>query len=191
MSFLSFWYSLCTFSTAPQSSAKEYWEPRRAIRPIDFQMDDDRLFNSLDCLGPPFQVNMAEITHNDLPATQTDLRTIYGGKLGITPKITPELLANHGFDHWMTPNMDFHPFLPARPGWPGLILQLDDELEEWCPDEGTEFRVVIKREPRFVEYVGQYEMVRLGDITGDEWKRQSAKVIAPTPILLQIINNLF
>lgn len=154
-------------------------------------MDDDRLFNSLDCLGPPFQVNMAEITHNDLPATQTDLRTIYGGKLGITPKITPELLANHGFDHWMTPNMDFHPFLPARPGWPGLILQLDDELEEWCPDEGTEFRVVIKREPRFVEYVGQYEMVRLGDITGDEWKRQSPKVITPTPILLQIINNLF
>jgi len=163
-----------------QSSAKEYWEPRRNIRPSDFQMDKDRLFNSLDCLGPPFEVNMAEITHNDIPGTQADLRTIYGGKLHLIPKITPEKLANHGFDHWMTPNPDFHPFLPAQPGWPGLMLRSDDELEEWCPDQGTEFRVVIRRETRFLEYVGQYEMVRLSDITGDEWKRQPPKVIALT-----------
>ena len=81
----------------------------------------------------------------------------------------------------MTPNMEVHPFLPARPGWPGLMLRSDDELEEWRPEEGTEFRVVIKREPQFLEYVGQYEMVRLGDITVDEWKEQPAKVFAPTP----------
>jgi hypothetical protein len=60
------------------------------------------------------------------------------------------------------------------------MLRPDCGLEEWCPEEGTEFRVVIKREPRFLEYVGQYEMVRLGDIAGDEWKRQPPKVIAPT-----------
>jgi hypothetical protein len=147
---------------------------------MDFQMDKDRLFNSLDCLGPPFKVNMAEITHNDIPAMPADLRIIYGGKHSLTPKISSEKLASHGFDHWLTPNMDYHPFLPAQPGWPGLMLRSDDELEEWCPEEGTEFRVVIRREPRFLEYVGQYEMVRLGDITGDEWKRQPPKVIAPT-----------
>jgi len=139
-------------------------------------MDKDRLFHSIDCLGPPFQVNMADVTHNNIPAVQSDLSTIYGGKMGMTPKISPEKLASHGFDHWMVPNMDFHPFLPARPGWPGLMLRPDDELEEWEPEEGTQFRVVIKREPRFFEYVGQYEMVRLGDITGDEWKKQTAKV---------------
>jgi len=142
-------------------------------------MDDDRLYNRLDCLGPPFQVNMAEITHNDLSATQNDLRSIYGGKLNITPRIAPEMLAKHGFDHWMTPNMEFHPFLPMRPGWPGLILRLDDELEEWSPEEGTEFRVVIKCEPQFMEYVGQYEMVGLGSITEEEWEQQRPKVIAP------------
>lgn len=142
-------------------------------------MDKDRLFNSLDCLGPPFEVDMTKITHNDIPAMQVDLRNIYGGKLSLTPKISPEKLANHGFDHWFTPNSDFHPFLPARPGWPGLMLRSDDELEEWSPEGGTEFRVVIKRDPRFVEYVGQYEMVRLGDITGDEWKQQPVKVTVP------------
>ena len=139
-------------------------------------MDDDRLFNSLDCLGSPFQVNTAEITHNNIPATHADLSAIYGGRLGPTPKIAPEKLASHGFDHWMTPKMEFHPFLPPRPGWPGLMFRPDDECEEWCPEGGTEFRVVLKREPRFIEYVGQYEMVRLGDITGDEWKQQPAKV---------------
>lgn len=144
-------------------------------------MDKDRLLNSLDCLGPPFHVDMANITHNNTPATQADLSTTYGGKLGFTPKISSEKLANHGFNHWMTPNMEVHPFLPARPGWPGLMLRSDDELEEWRPEEGTEFRVVIKREPQFLEYVGQYEMVRLGDITVDEWKEQPAKVFAPTP----------
>ena len=139
-------------------------------------MDEDRLFNSLDCLGPPFHVNAADITHSNIPAAQTDLSIIYGGKLGLIPKISPERLAAHGFNHWMTPNMDFHPFLPPQPGWPGLMLRSDDELEEWLPEGGTEFRVVIKREPQFLEYVGQYEMVRLGDITGDEWKKQPPKV---------------
>ena len=99
--------------------------------------------------------------------------------MSLTPKIAPEKLANHGFDNWMTPNMRFHPFLPARPGWPGLMLRSDDELEEWCPGEGTAFRVVVRREPHFIEYIGHYEMVRLGDITGDEWKRQPAKVTVP------------
>jgi hypothetical protein len=59
------------------------------------------------------------------------------------------------------------------------MLRSDDELEEWCSEEGTEFRVVVRREPRFLEYVGQYEMVRLSDITRDEWKRQPLRVIAP------------
>lgn len=78
----------------------------------------------------------------------------------------------------MTPNMEFYPALPAKPGWPGLMLRLCNELEEWRPSEGNEFRVVIRKEQDFIEYVGQYEMVRLGDITGEEWKQQPAKVTA-------------
>ena len=153
-------------------------------------MDEDHLFNSLDCLGPPLRVNTAELTHSNTPATPTDLRMIYGGKFGLTPKISAEKLGKHGFDHWMVPKMDFHPFLPPQPGWPGLMLRLDDEVEEWRPDEGTEFRVVIKCEPHFLEYVGQYEMVRLDDITGDEWKKQPPKVSTPTcTILFYTLNN--
>jgi len=182
------WYPVYNFSTTPQSCAEEYWEPRRSIRSNDFQMEKDRLFNSLDCLGPPFQVNMADITHNNIPAIPADLSIIYGGKLGFTPKIRPEKLATHGFDHFMTPNIEFHPFLPAKPGWPGLMLRSDDELEEWRPEEGKEFRVVIRREPRFLEYVGQYEMMRLGEITGDEWKQQPTKV--PTPMHADSISSV-
>lgn len=178
-------YPIHNFLVAPQSSAKKYWKPRRPIRPGDFQMDEDRLFNSLDCLGPPFLVDMENITHSGIPATLTDIRVMYGGKLGLTFKIAPEKIASHGFDHWMVPNMDFHPFLPAQPGWPGLMLRSDDELEEWEPEEGTEFRVVMKRDPQFLEYVGQYEMVRLNDITTDEWKEQPAKVFTQT--LLELI----
>ena len=70
------------------------------------------------------------------------------------------------------------------------MLRLDDEVEEWRPDEGTEFRVVIKRKPHFLEYIGQYEMVRLDDITGDEWKKQPAKVSTLTCIILfYTLNN--
>lgn len=142
-------------------------------------MDKSRLFDRLDRVGPRLQVNMAEITHRAIRATQTDLRVLYGGKLGLTPNIAPEKLANHGFDHWMTPNMDFHPFLPAQPGWPGLMLRSDDNLEEWRPEGGSAFRVVVKHEPNFIEYIGQYEMVRLDDITEDEWNQQDANVIMP------------
>lgn len=139
-------------------------------------MDEDRRLNSLDCLGPPFDIKKEEITHNTFPATYPDLRTIYGVGAGLTPKVSPDELAKHGFQDWMIPNMECHPFLPARPGWPGLLLQLNDDLEVWEPEGGREFRVVIRKEPRFVEYVGQYEMLRLSDITGDEWRQQPAKV---------------
>ena len=159
-----------------QSSAREYWEPRRAIRTHDFQMDEDRRFASLDCLESPFPVRMQDITHNTIPAKPSDLNSIYGGKMSFTPKPSAEKLASHGFDHWMIPNMEFHPFLPPQPGWPGLMLRLDDELEEWQPEGGKAFRVVIKKEPNLLEYVGQYEMVRLSDIAEDEWKKQPAKV---------------
>ena len=138
-------------------------------------MDEDRWLNSLECLGPPFDVKEG-ITHNTLPATYADLRTNYGVGTGLTPKVSPDKLAKHGFQDWMIPNMDCHPFLPAQPGWPGLMLQVNDDLEEWEPEEGREFRVIIKKEPRFVEYVGQYEMLRLSDITGDEWRQQPVKV---------------
>jgi hypothetical protein len=161
-----------------QSSAKDYWTPRRTIRPNDFQMDEDRRINSLDCLGPPFDVNVADLTHNSIQAAQSDLKAIYGGGPGIAPKISTEKLAKHGYDGWFLPNVEFHPFLPARPGWPGLILRLDDDLEGWEPDQGTEFRVVIRKEPHFLEYVGQYEMVRLGDIDGEEWRQQPTKVLS-------------
>lgn len=59
------------------------------------------------------------------------------------------------------------------------MLRSDDELEEWRPEGGSEFRVVIKHELQLLEYIGQYEMVRLGDITGDEWKQQSTEVYMP------------
>jgi len=162
-----------------QSSTEEYWKLRRDIHFTDFHMDEDSLFDGLNCLGPPFQVNMAKITHNKILAVRTNLRTIYGGNLGLTPKIAPERLIAHTFNHWMILNMDFQPFLPAKLGWPGLILQLDNKHRELCPEGGTEFRVVIKHEPWFLEYVGQYKMVRLKNITTDQWKQQPPEVITP------------
>lgn len=139
-------------------------------------MDENRLFGHIDSLGPPFHVKMEEITHNAIRASWDDLGKIYGCKLGLTRKISHEKLEVHGFNHWMTPSITNNPFLPAKPGWPGLMLRLGDELEEWRPDGGVEFRVVTGKEPDFLEYVGQYEMVRLDDITGDECQRQLAKV---------------
>lgn len=97
-------------------------------------MDTDRLFNSIDRLGPPFHVDTLKITHNDTPATQPDLSAIYGVEdFSLTPKIAPKNLAEHGLNHWMVPNIDLHPYLPPQPGWPGLMLRLDDKLEEWQP----------------------------------------------------------
>jgi hypothetical protein len=58
----------------PQSSAEEYWEPRKALHLMDFRMDKNRLFNSLNCRGLLFRVNMAVIAHNEIPVMLADLR---------------------------------------------------------------------------------------------------------------------
>ena len=147
-------------------------------------MDDDYLFNTLDILGPPFRVNMTDLTNTNNTGTQTDLRAIYGGTSGLTPTIAPQRLTKHGFNHWMVPGADTHPFLPPRPGWPGLMLRLDDGAEYWRPEEGTQFRVVIKCGGPSLEYVGQYEMVRLGDIARDRWEQQPAEVSTPTYVII-------
>lgn len=162
------------------SHSSKYWRPRRAIGPNDFQMDEDRLFGLLDTLGPLFKVNMAALTHRKTRGTHADLREIYGGKYSLTPKISEKKLKEHGFDHLMIAKSDNHPFLPPQPGWPGLMLRLDDDKDSYRPDGGTEFRVVVKLEPHFLEYVGQYVMVRLDDIRWLEWKKQPAKVSTST-----------
>ena len=154
--------------------------PRRTILPNDYQMDEDYRNNSLDCLGPPISVNAADLTHNSIQAVRSNLRKIYGGGTGIAPKPSPKKLAEHGYDGLLLPKVEFHPFLPAQPGWPGLILGLNDDLEQWKPNKGAEFRVIVKKEPHFLEYIGQYEMLRLDDIKGEEWKKQPTEVI-PAP----------
>jgi hypothetical protein len=45
-----------------------------------------------------------------------DLRITCGGKHSLTPSISSEKLASHGFDRWLTQNMDYHPFLRDRVG---------------------------------------------------------------------------
>ena len=127
-------------------------------------MDKDHLFSLLDTLGPLFKVNMAALTHRKTWGTHTDLLEIYGRKFGLTPKISKKKLKEHGFDHWMIPKSDNHPFLLPQPGWPGLILRLDNDKDSYLPDGGTEFQVVLKLKPHFLEYVSQYVMVRLNNI---------------------------
>ena len=94
-------------------------------------MVKNSLFDRLNCLGQPFHVNMKAITHNAIPAMWSKLGTIYGGKLDLTPKMSSAKLKLHSFNHWMTPNTEYHPFIPVWPGWPGLMLQLDNRNEEW------------------------------------------------------------
>jgi len=139
-------------------------------------MGEDRLFNSLDSLGPPFQIDTSNVTHSNIPATMKKIRTLYGVSGSLTPKVGPKSLAMHGFNHWMVPKVDTHPYLPPKPGFPGIILQSDEGLEAWRPEDGTAFRVVVRREAGLFEYIGQYEMLRLGDVREDEWKEPSAEV---------------
>jgi hypothetical protein len=58
---------------------------------------------------------MAEVTHNDIPAMPGRSQDYLWRKTQLTPKISSEKLASHGTDHWLTPNMDYHPFFPALP----------------------------------------------------------------------------
>jgi len=140
-------------------------------------MDEDRLFNSIDCLGAPYDVDTSKITHTDIPVTQADLDAICCGSSGsITPKITCKILTKDRFDYWVVPSTESHSYLPPQPGWPGLMLRLDGDLEQWRPEEGRKYQVVIKCEAQSLKYVGQYEMIRLDDVPGDEWKEQSTEV---------------
>jgi hypothetical protein len=148
-------------------------------------MDEDQRFNNLDSLGRLFFVDTAKITHNTCPAELSDFRSIYGVGSGLIPERFPHPKhkvphPEHNFVGWMIPQIEIHPFLPLQPGWPGLLLQIDNQVEAWTPEEGAEFRVVTEKVPQFVEYLGQYEMIRLGDLTGDDWKRQPAKVVVLT-----------
>ena len=50
------------------------------------------------------------------------------------------------------------------------------EVDDWKPDPDGGFRIIIRRERDFFEYVGQYEMVNLGNLSTEEWKAQPTTV---------------
>lgn len=140
-------------------------------------MEEEILHTRLNVLGPPLPVDFSTLTHNQVPAGRMDISVLYGGKSGqLFPKMSDPKFNNHGFDNWMIPNVQYHPFLPPLPGWPGLILR-SKGVSDWKPEAGGGFRVVAKREPNFFEYVGQYEMVNLGTVSAEEWKIQPRKVL--------------
>ena len=139
-------------------------------------MKGELLYTRLNKLGKEFTVDLSALTHNQLPADRVDISILYGGKSGqLFPRISDPRLVSHGFDHWMIPNSQYHPFLPPSPGWPGLMLR-SKGVDDWKPKVDGGFRVIIKREPSFFEYVGQYEMINLGNVSVEEWKAQPAMV---------------
>jgi len=139
-------------------------------------MKEELLYARLNTLGTPLQVDLTTLTHNRVPVGRTDISILYGGKSGqIFPSISNQRLQDHGFDNWMIPNVQYHPFLPPFPGWPGLMIR-SKGIGDWQSEVDGGFRVIIKREPNFFEYVGQYEMINLGKVSGEEWKSQPTTV---------------
>ena len=45
----------------------EYWKPRRPLQPNDFQMDENRLFGGLNCLGPITLPDLEDVDIQDSP----------------------------------------------------------------------------------------------------------------------------
>lgn len=139
-------------------------------------MSRELLVDRIRLLGDPLDVDMTRLTHNTIQADRSVITKSYGGKpKHIFPKITRNKLGSHGFDDWMTPDPELHPFLPPSPGFPGLVLFADgdDEIDRHMKKR---FRVVIQRDPTHFEYVGQYALEDLGEVSPEEWKSQPKAV---------------
>jgi len=101
---------------------------------------------------------------------------IYGGKpRSLFPEISDKKCLQHSFDNWMIPNIRYHPFLPPAPSFPGLMLQLGVADDREHKTDGI-LRVVIQWGTNSFEYVGQYELMQLGQIYTEEWKAQPVMV---------------
>jgi hypothetical protein len=56
---------------------------------MDFEMDEIVYSTASTAQDPLFQANMAEVTHNDIPAMLASLRIICGGKCSLTQVFLP------------------------------------------------------------------------------------------------------
>jgi hypothetical protein len=140
-------------------------------------MSRELLIARISTLGQPFHVDATRLTHNQLETSQTVLTRNYGGKPNrLFPKISNNKFQEHGFDHWMTPDPNHHPFLPPSPGWPGLVVFADGDQRIEREMRNRLFRVVIQRSPGHFEYAGQYELKSLGRVSPGEWNSQADAV---------------
>ncbi|RDB20275.1 hypothetical protein Hypma_012567 [Hypsizygus marmoreus] len=90
----------------------------------------------------------------------------YGGNLRNTfPKSRAELLAVHGLDDFMYPNLLYNPHAPQVPGAPGLYYSFRPLSEHWAKPQ----RVLSGIAKGIWQYQGQYELAPAKPFTKEEW----------------------
>jgi hypothetical protein len=107
----------------------------------------------------------------------------YGGnQSALLPPIAHRKVMEHGFNDFMYPTFWFNPYLPQCPGDPGLFFRIDDGTKIW--DNNLHYwenrrpiqRVLVQENAKIQRYVGQYILIRMGDLSKEEWSAQSQTV---------------
>lgn len=99
------------------------------------------------------------------------LSETYGGSLQDTfPSISKANLDRHGYDNFMFLTLDYNPYAPQRPGYPGLFFTARMLLREQAQ------RAFVRLQSGVWLYIGQYIFIEAPTLTQDEWKTQTRKV---------------
>ncbi|EIW83873.1 hypothetical protein CONPUDRAFT_142401 [Coniophora puteana RWD-64-598 SS2] len=105
----------------------------------------------------------------DTTATREFLSRTFGGDAFSTfPRIAPAWLAKHGMNDFAYPNLTHNPHAPWRPGAPGLFFALTRISER----ERT-LRIIVGLRPKAWQYIGQYVLVLVPQLSKEEWLAQS------------------
>jgi hypothetical protein len=133
----------------------------------------------------PFEIPLKDEDGNriniDLAVPRPFLSKVFGGNSQETyPTIAEKHLRRHGFrGQWMCIKPTFNPYMPSRPGDPGLkfrIQQFDEDLNpitEWKMDICRSFARLASNKWL---YLHESEMSYGRRLTADEWQELPQKV---------------
>src|ERR1700722_3506977 len=117
----------------------------------------------------PFKV---KCSYRDEVATRQFFSIHFGGNsIQAFPPIKQSFIDRHGHGSYMYLNLDWHPYAPLVPGYPGLYFGSRPKNRVWL-----DYRLVIRQEARKWLYLGQYDVSPTLSLTKEEWRDTPDKV---------------
>lgn len=130
-------------------------------------------------LGPAFPINAPAELRLKLFKRNVLSKKYGGSAFGLIQKANADKVAQTGIPRFICAHYDKNPYLPCKPGEPGLLMRSARDNDEEFSGDALSLNgepILVRVNTAVWQYLGQYKMQHLESLSVEEWRSLSPSV---------------